>query len=500
MNRFPINFVIFLSCSIIFCCTCSKPDESYTPTKIAVLPFASVNKDSLYQHIGNGLTYDLISRLSCQRELSIRSYGTVKNVKIQGLKLPELGNQLDIEYLIEGKYKIDHDSLKLDLELTRFPEGDIISTMNFKVSMESLSSMPIIVSRKIVSEISKKFRLASVGNASSYASSNSDAYQLYLKAVATDPKNTGDWIDCIKLLEQSLEKDSMFGPAWTYLGHSYLEYSGLMGGEAGYYSRAEECLVRALELNEESPDATYYLASLYAKTGRSESSLELFSSGTMKYPGYSPFLLGLGYINRYAGKMKESTEAYQRSQILDSSLTNLVNSQMQILKSQIYMGNYAAARLSFEEVCTNLNALGKQPDEKQLFYAGVIHMYMKDTLMAIQLFDSALVVDPVSVWTKFGQAYKAALTGNEVGLADLIHSLESRDIVDGERRYRMVHFYTLGGNYKKALEHLEHSVNGGFFNYPYIVNDPLTINLRETERFKDISGAAYSRYVNFPEG
>ncbi|MBN1387619.1 MAG: hypothetical protein JW965_04185 [Bacteroidales bacterium] len=497
MFRFPINLMILLSLAIIFCCTCNKHGESYTIAKIAVLPISSINQDTLYKHIGEGLTYDLISWLSCQKELSVRSLGSVKNIDITGLKHSELRNKLDIEYLAEGKYEINNDSLMLDLELINFPEGNIIRTMNFIISIESLSRLPGIVAREIVSEMSIKPDRAINRKPSTDVSTDSDAYQLYLKAVAADLKNAGDWIKCITLLEQSVKKDSMFKPAWTYLGHSCLEYSGLVGGEEGFYYRAEESLVRALELNEESPDAIYYLASLYAKTGKSESSLKLFSGGSKMYPGYSPFFSGLGYINRYAGKMEGSIEAYRKSQILDSSLANLVSSQMQILKSQIYLGNYTAARLSFEEVCNNLNALGEKPDEKQLFYAGVIHMYMKDTLTAIQLFDSASVADPVSVWTKFGQSYKAALTGDGVELSDLIHSLESRGIVDGERRYRMVHFYTMAGNYTKALNHLKASINAGFFNYPYIISDPLTARLREVGEFRVVADEAAKRYKSF---
>ncbi len=497
MNRFLINLAVILSLAMILCCAPNKPGESHTITKIAVLPFSSVNKDTLYQHIGKGLTYDLISSLSCKRELSVRSFSAVKDINIQGFKPPKIISLLDIEYLIKGKYKKDHDSLTLDLEVIHFPDGNIIRTMNFSVSMESLTSLSEIVSWEIVSEFSLKQHPTVSRKPSTDVSTDSDAYQLYLRAVSADPENAGDWIECIKLLEQSVKKDSMFEPAWTFLGHSYLEYSGMVGGEAGFYSRAEESLVRALKLKEESPDATYYLASLYAKTGKSESSFDLFSSGSMKYPGYSPFFSGLGYINRYAGKMEESIEAYRKSQNLDSSLTNLVSSQMQILKSQIYLGNYDAARFSFEEVCTNLNTLDHKPDEKQLFYAGVIHMYMKDTITAIQLFDSALAVDPESVWTRFGQAYKAALTGNGVELAYLINSLEARDIVDGERRYRMVHFYTMAGSYNQALNHLKASINAGFFNYPYIISDQLTERLREEDEFQVVADLAAKRHQSF---
>ncbi|MBD3423712.1 MAG: hypothetical protein GF417_04650, partial [Candidatus Latescibacteria bacterium] len=442
--------------------------------KIAVLPLSPVDQNTLCEHIGRGLTYDLISRLSCRKELSVRSFGTVKNIDTNALEHSELRRMLDIEYMAEGKYKLENDSLILYMKLTHFPGGNEIHSKNYILPMDSLSSLPEIVARELVSEMRIKPDPAVKKISLSALTADPDAYRFYLEAVGSSPETAGEWLQCIALLEKSVSIDSLFEPAWTFLGHACLEYSGLVGGEKGLYSDAEENLLRALELNKESPDAAYYLASLYAKTGRPESSLELFSKWSVKYPGYSSFFSGLGYINRYAGKMEESIEAYRKSQLLDSSLANLVSSQMQILKSQIYMGNYAGAAASFGEVCNNLDKLDKKPDEKQLFYAGVINMYMKDTLEAVQLFDSAMLVKPLSVWTKFGQAYKAALTGNMPDLETLSKELESRDIMDGERRYRMVHFYTFAGKKHEALEHLELSVGKGFFNYPYIISDPLT--------------------------
>jgi tetratricopeptide (TPR) repeat protein len=195
--------------------------------------------------------------------------------------------------------------------------------------------------------------------------------------------------------------------------------------------------------------------------------------------------------------MDKSIMAYQQSQSLDSSLKNLITCQMQILKSQIYMGDYTEAKNSFDKVSENLSAAGKTPDEKQLFYGGVIHLYMKDTVEARELFDSAYTVNRESVWTTFGLAYKAYLENNREKLLATAEELESRDIVDGERRYRMVHFYTLGGKIPEALNHLKKSVEGGFFNYPYITSDPLTINLREESKFREITESANKRYETF---
>ncbi len=497
MNRILINILIFLSCLLLFSCAGNVSNESSTRSKIAVLPLSSVNTDPAYQYVGKGLTHEVITKMYYLKGIVVRSYGSVKDLQLSGLEQDVIAHQLDIDYLLKGNYTTGNDSLILDLELIHLPVENTIWTKHCEVSMASLFTLPEKVTREIVPEMGIKTDRDGIKKLTLDTSLDPNAYQLYLKAVAADPKTPEDWMDCIKLLERSIELDSLYAPSWTGFGHAYMEYSGLVGGRKGLYTQAEHSLVKALEVNSDLPQAIEYLGLLYAKIGKPEKAIDLLSEGAGKYPNYPGFYSGLGYVNRYAGQMDESILAYRRSQALDSGLNNLVRCQMQILKSQIYKGDYSTAKQSFGSVCANLRTLGEKPDEKQLFYAGVIHLYMKDTVEAIALFDSAYAVNPESVWTTFGQAYKALLENNREKLLETAEELESRDIVDGERRYRMVHFYTLGEKKNEALKHLKISVEGGFFNYPYISSDPLTVNLREKVEFRDIAELANRRYKAF---
>ncbi len=67
--------------------------------------------------------------------------------------------------------------------------------------------------------------------------------------------------------------------------------------------------------------------------------------------------------------------------------------------------------------------------------------------------------------------------------------------MDGERRYRLAHFYALAGRGAEALHNLRKAIAGGFFNYPYISRDPLLANIRDTEEFKRLLRQAKKRLV-----
>lgn len=70
--------------------------------------------------------------------------------------------------------------------------------------------------------------------------------------------------------------------------------------------------------------------------------------------------------------------------------------------------------------------------------------------------------------------------------------------MDGERHYRLVHLEAFLGEPERALEHLETSIEGGFFNAPYFESDPLTANLRTEPRFRTLVDAAEARRAAFP--
>jgi tetratricopeptide (TPR) repeat protein len=195
--------------------------------------------------------------------------------------------------------------------------------------------------------------------------------------------------------------------------------------------------------------------------------------------------------------MDESIQFYKLSQKLDSSFLNLVSAQSQITKSLIYQNKYKPALASHERMIHYLNQTQQSADEKKLFYGGMIYLYSKRIDRAITIFNSAFDVDKSSVWTTFGQAYKEAALGNYESVLKIAKRLEARNIIDGERRYRLVHFYALIGKKEDALRNLKKSIESGFFNFPYISNDPFLDNIRGTREFKNLLAQAKRRHQAF---
>jgi tetratricopeptide (TPR) repeat protein len=325
------------------------------------------------------------------------------------------------------------------------------------------------------------------------------AYELFSEAVAMKPLTAAERMEQIHLLEESTSIDPEFVPAIDALGYAYLRHAGTVGGRGPYYELASETLRRAYRADPNRPLTLQHLASLEAKTGMSEESAALLQRCLEINPDDPVCSTGLGYVYRYAGLMEESIAAYRRAQRLDGSVQNLVSTESQIMKSLIYRGEFAGALEAHEKVLEALHVLGRSPDSKTLFYGGVIHLYSENRTQAIASFDAAAALDPKDVWSVFGQAYRAAVVGDKKRLFEIIRQLEAREIVDGERRYRLVHFHSLGGNTASALRNLATAIENGFFNFPYISRDPLVDGIRGARGFDELLERARLRHQAFKD-
>ena len=486
--------------SIALCMSFFGKDESRTNSnfkKLAILPLHCVRMDSESEFLGFAITDQIIEKLFYIKGVVVRPSDAVRKYYNSKAALQKVARELDVEYIITGNHQKKGDRFQIDVQLHYIPDKEVIWEHSLEVRNADIYTVPNSICKKIIKGLKLHLSLEENRRLMKDIPRDPLAYEHYLRAIAIKPSKAADWAGRIQLLKKSIELDPTFAPVFADLGYAYLQYAGKIGARGGYYESAERTLHSALRLNGELPLGLKFLSSLYTKTGKSEESVELLQNALNVNPNIPAFYSGLGYNFRYAGLMDESIKLYELSQRLDSSFQNLVSAQSQITKSFIYQKKYKTALASHEKMMHYLRQNQKPADEKKLFYGGVIYLYSKKIGRAVALFDSAFDVDKSSIWSTFGQAYKEASLGNDERVLNIAERLEERNIVDGERRYRLVHFYALIGKKEDALRNLKKSIESGFFNFPYISNDPFLDNIRGTKEFENLLAQAKRRHQAF---
>ena len=415
-------------------------------------------------------------------------------------KLAERGNGAtspaalrDVDYIVWIELRQESDGFAVLWDLEAVSDRSSLASRDRPLVKGALPELPRRIAKVVLDELGVENRGAS--SIESRTAADPAAYEEFLKLLAASNGSSETTLrQRVETLEELQSRLGNYTPAVTALGTAYLDLAGLVGGLGPYYEKATHALAYAFELDPGYPPARAKLASLFAKLGRSEEAIELLVNGLATHPNYPAFHETLGYVLRYSGLMEESMTSYRRGQQLDSSLGNMVSTQDQITKNLIYLGKYDAALESHKQMISFLEELGQTPNEKQWFYEGVIHLYLGDRASAVRAFRAGARVEPESVWTTFGRAYEAMALEDDVQVEATLEKLEHREVVDGERHYRLVHFATFAGHPDRALDHLRTAVEGGFFNAPYLERDPWLASLRPSPKFRELLDAAQARH------
>ena len=325
---------------------------------------------------------------------------------------------------------------------------------------------------------------------------DSNAYAQYLPIIG-DAESI-DWQKRVNELSDIVGMDGTYAAFWAQLGAAQLRLaeSGPNNAEIRF-AEAETSLLKSLSLRPTAPFANHALASVYMRVGRTEEAATLLRDAISRRPASAELRAKLAYSYRYAGLLERSINEYQMAATLDDSHANVIKVEGQIAKAEIYLGRYDSALETYANIGRLLSEQGAEPDEKILFYEGLAHYYNGDRSEAVRFFDAAHRFRPDSVWTRFALGYKQAALGRYDQLVEMANQLESDNVKDGERRYRLVHFYALAGETDKANDHLAASLAAGNFNFPYSSRDPFLESIRTSSRYFELMLEMEKRHKRF---
>jgi tetratricopeptide (TPR) repeat protein len=128
---------------------------------------------------------------------------------------------------------------------------------------------------------------------------------------------------------------------------------------------------------------------------------------------------------------------------------------------------------------------------------GQIHLRRGRNGRALEYLERAIEREPESSSGQWARAMRAGLQGRrEEGLAILRKSKEAT-MVDGEQRYHFANIHCLLGDQDGCLRGLQAAVNGGFFNYPFLLRDSFLDPVRNDRTFQRILAQARAKHESF---
>jgi TolB-like protein/Flp pilus assembly protein TadD len=222
-------------------------------SSMAVLPFANVSGDANGEYLSDGITEDVIDKLSALPGLKVISRTSSFRYKKEEIEPQKIGRELGVEALIVGTIAQCGHDVRISVELVDAREDRHLWGAQYSRSLADISS----VQREIATAVSESLRIRLTQRekkrlAKVYTTST-EAYQLYLKGRYFWSKNTQEGLQKgIQYFEQAIARDPGNAQAYAGLANCYNDLAGGMAYRPPKenFLRAKAAATRALEIDE----------------------------------------------------------------------------------------------------------------------------------------------------------------------------------------------------------------------------------------------------------
>lgn len=456
------------------------------PRRLAILPFRNIKQDTSSDFLGYSLADAIITRLGTVQALRVRPSYAIEKYRDQVVEISKVASDLDVDTLLTGNFIRDGDDLRITCQLIDVQTRNLLWKGAFDLRYQKLLTVQDQVAEQIIQGLELNLSSSEAARLKSDEPANPLAYEYYLRGV--DLYARSDFPMAIQMLEKSSNIDPNYALTWAYLGRSYNASGSFDLQGRDYYHRAQAAFDRALALRPAQIDTRVYLANFLTDTGRVEKAVPLLRESLKTNSNHAELHWELGYAYRFAGMLNESVTECELARQLDPGVK--INSSA--LNAYLYLGEYARF----------IESLPKSAELPfHLFYRGFGEYYQNDYQRAAADFDRSYELNPDLLQAQVGKALSFAI-GHQAskGLA-IMHAAENkiraRGVGDSEAIYKIAQAYAVLGDQGSALSMLQHSIDNGFFPYPYFNSDPLLDTLRGEHQFNALMETARRRHDAF---
>ncbi len=423
---------------------------------IAVLPFADMSPEKDQDHFCEGMAEEIINALTKIRGVQVASRTSSFQFKDTALDIHSIGNQLNVDTVLEGSVRKDGDKLRVTAQLINVADGYHIWSEGFDRELKDVFG----IQKEIAENVAKAFQLSLNPDAEKAIekqhSQNIEAYEYYLRGRRHFYQfNDKAWKQAREDFSHAIDLDPDYALAYAGLAdcfsfiYQYADSAFSVRLQAETYSRLALIL---------APD----MAQVHASRG-----------------------LALSYSSR----QEEAEKAFERAAELDPTLFDAYYFHGRCAFSK---GKFKIAAQLFEK------AAEVRPDDYQALallaqvYRALDQPEKRDDARrrTLEVIEKRLETSPDDARALcFGSLNLLEAGETEKGMEWLERAKNSLGD-DAVNLYNVACVYSNIGHIDEALDCLEKSVRKGMAEVDWMINDSDLDNLRDHPRFKALLKAS----------
>ncbi len=218
---------------------------------IAVLPFQNMSGDPEQEYFADGIVEEIITALSHFRWLSVIARNSSFTYKGKNVDVKQVGRELGARYVLEGSVRKSGDRVRIAGQMIDASTGSHLWADRFDGALQDIFDLQDRVTAKVVGEIAPRLEQVEIERAKRKQTENLDAYDYYLRALASLHEWTRESNDeALRLFYRAIELDPGFASAYglAAMCFHWRKVNGWIVDPAKEIAEAEGLGRRAVEL------------------------------------------------------------------------------------------------------------------------------------------------------------------------------------------------------------------------------------------------------------
>jgi len=447
-------------------------------TSLAVLPLTNLSGDAGQDYFADGMTDELITRLSNISALRVISRTSVMHYKGTQKTIPEIARELNVDAVMEGAVQRSGDRVRVSAQLIETRTDRHLWAESYDRDLRDVLALEGEVSSAIAREVQLQLTPTEHARLSDKGTLSPEAHEAYLKGSYYWNKLTEEDVrKSVTYFEEAIRLAPRFAPAYASLAFSYnlLASDEYVAPQDGF-PKAKELARKALDLDQNLAGAHAALGyALYlfdwnwaAAEAEFRRANELEPNGQGARGVYALYLSSMGRHEEAIAEMKRVVELDPLAVL---ALWNL---------GSLYWdaGQPEQAAEQFRKI---LEIDSNSPDGHQGL--GITYAMEKRYDNAIAELQQAVKLSGQDVWMKASLGYAYAVAGRKKAAREVLSDLErtsKRKYVSG---YLIATVYAGLGDKEAAFHWLEAAFENRDCQMPQLRNEPSFESLRSDPRF-----------------
>ncbi len=317
---------------------------------IAVLPFSDISQEKDNAYFTDGLTDEIVAKLSKLRNLKILPLQSVTSHIRSGAPLSQIAAELGVQYLLQGSVRKHGTNIRVTTQLITADQEAVLWAETQEGTIEEVFDIQEDVANRVARALKLRLTPNERKSLRRRATENTEAFQLYLRGrFFWNKRHKESLWTAIRYFEQAIEKDPQYAPAWAGMADSFnLLTEHTVNARKELYAKAAAATQKALEyddrlaeahasrglllmltqwdwrvaekefktairLNPSYPTAHHWYAELLSRQNRPEEAIAEISEGERLDPFSPAILVDRGTILYYARDYDGAIESARRA-------------------------------------------------------------------------------------------------------------------------------------------------------------------------------------------